>query len=155
MKTLITLFAITLLSVGFQQETEPIPEKTYQLKGELYDHLGMAILLNEKYTLGKAYQTLNADVEFEFLTSDKQVVYFVYDYLTKTFSEVDSINSESSLYYDNKTNKQINKFSQINIPNYYSLDCSGIGCVWSNGTSSLLMTYKTAEQYYYITKYLK
>lgn len=157
MKTLITLFAIILLSFGFQKEkkVEQVSEETYQIIGQSYDHFDMAILLNEKYTLDKAYLTPSSGVEFEFLTSDKQIIYFIYNSLTKAFSEVESIKGESYMYFDNETNPRLNNFSEINIPNYYTLDCSSIGCVWSNGTSSLLMTHKTAEQYYLVTMYLK
>ena len=157
MKALITLFAIILLTVGFQQEKEigHIVEKPYEFMGQLYDHEDMAILLNEKYTLDKAYLTLTSDVEFKLLTSKKQVIYFIYNSLTKTFSQVDSINGDSFLYFDNETNQQFDEISEMSIPNFYSFDCSSIGCVWSNGTSNLLMTHETALQYYYITMHLK
>jgi hypothetical protein len=160
MKTLIALLfalGLTLLSFGFQKKKEiaRVPEITYELIGQEYDHLDMAILLNEKYILDKAYLTPSAGVEFEFLTSDNQVVYFIYNSLTNAFSQVDSINGDSLLYYDDKTNQQFDKISEMNIPNLYSLDCGDIGCVWSNGTSSLLMTHKTALQFYYITMHLK
>jgi hypothetical protein len=157
MKTLITLIAIALLTFGYQKENdvEQVQEKTYQLMGQSYDYLDMAILLNEKYTLYKAYLTPTSGVEFEFHTSEKQIIYFIFNPLSSTFSQVDSIKAESFMYYGNETDQQLSSFSQINMPNYYSLDCSSIGCVWSNGTSSLLMTHNTAEQYYGVTKYLK
>ena len=84
--------------------------------GQLYDHEDMAILLNEKYTLDKAYLTLTSDVEFKLLTSKKQVIYFIYNSLTKTFSQVDSINGDSFLYFDNETNQQFDEISEMSIP---------------------------------------